>query len=278
MKTIELKQFAAMNMIYSRFTFEYFLDSMDRLGVKSFELWTGAPHPNNFVPSMRETSGLKREIARRGLKVVCLTPEQCLYPHNIAVKNPELREYSVNYFNDYIDMASELEIDKMLCCAGWGDYDDDVEESWKRSFESLEKMLERAKRRGVRLAFEILCPSESNLVYDLDGVKRMMDHFRDDLFGLCVDTVPVRLSGSSLEAFFDAFGKRICHVHMTDGTPTGHLPTGKGEHPIEHYIDVLGERGYEGWITLEIGNPAWQDRPHEATEFSFNTIKEFIQA
>ena len=278
MKTIELKQFAAMNMIYSRFTFEYFLDSMDRLGVKSFELWTGAPHPNNFVPSMRETSGLKREIARRGLKVVCLTPEQCLYPHNIAVKNPELREYSVNYFNDYIDMASELEIDKMLCCAGWGDYDDDVEESWKRSFESLEKMLERAKRRGVRLAFEILCPSESNLVYDLDGVKRMMDHFRDDLFGLCVDTVPVRLSGSSLEAFFDAFGKRICHVHMTDGTPTGHLPTGKGEHPIEHYIDVLGERGYEGWITLEIGNPAWQDRPHEATEFSFNTIKELIQA
>ena len=278
MKKIELKQFAAMNMIYNRHTFGYFLDSMDRLGIGNFELWTGAPHPNNFVPSMRETAGLKREIARRGLKVVCLTPEQCLYPHNIAVQNPQLREYSVNYFNDYIDMASELEIDKMLCCAGWGDYDDDVEESWKRSFESLEKMLERAKRRGVRLAFEILCPSESNLVYDLDGVKRMMDHFRDDMFGLCVDTVPVRLSGSTLEAFFDAFGKRICHVHMTDGTPTGHLPTGKGEHPIGHYIDVLGRYEYAGWITLEIGNPAWQDRPHEATEFSFNTIKKHIQA
>ena len=276
MRKMDMSQFAAMNMIYNRYTFEYFLDSMDRLSIRSFELWTGAPHPNNLVPSMRETAGLKREVQRRGMKIVCLTPEQCLYPHNIAVKNPELREYSVRYFNDYVDMASELEVDKMLCCAGWGDYDDDVEESWKRSFDSLERMLEHAKRRGVQLAFEILCPSESNLVYDLDGVNRMMDHFQDDLFMLCVDTVPIRLSGSTLEEFFETFGGRICHVHMTDGTPTGHVPTGKGEHPIGHYLDVLGKYDYDRYITLEIGNPAWATRPHEATEFSFKTVRNMI--
>ena len=95
MKAMDMGRFAAMNMIYNRHSFGYFLDSMERLGVSNFELWTGAPHPNNFVPSLRDTQALGKELRRRGLNVVCLTPEQCLYPQNIAVRNDELRALSV---------------------------------------------------------------------------------------------------------------------------------------------------------------------------------------
>ena len=278
MKQLKREQFAAMNMIYSRYSFGYFLDSMDRLGIHAFELWTGGTHPNNFVPSLRAAAPLKKLLRERGQTVVCLTPEQCLYPHNIAVKDPELRRFSVDYFLDYIDMASELEVDKMLCCAGWGDLDDDPEASWQRSIDSLGIMLDRARERGVTLAFEILCPFESNLVFDIAGVRRMMDVFRDERFGLCVDTVPMRLSGSTLEDFFREFGPRICHVHMTDGTPTGHIPTGTGEHPIGQYIETLGAFDYSGRITLELGSPAWQEKPEEATRISFDTIRQYINA
>ncbi|HIU34180.1 MAG TPA: sugar phosphate isomerase/epimerase [Candidatus Pullichristensenella excrementigallinarum] len=278
MKAISIRQFAAMNMIYNRHSFSYFLDSMEKLGISNFELWTGSPHPNNFVPSLRETQNLGRTLRQRGLHIVCLTPEQCLYPHNIAVRDDQLRAYSVKYFTDYLDMAGELGVDKMLCCAGWGDYDEDVEEAWKRSMDSLEIMLRHAHKAGVELAFEILCPSESNLVYDLATTKRMMEHFQDDLFRLCVDTVPIRLSGSTLEEFFETFGKRICHVHLTDGTPTGHIPTGLGEHPVAHYLEVLQTYEYDRFVTLEIGNPAWLTKPHEATEISFNTIQKLLKA
>lgn len=276
MKGMTMDRFAAMNMIYNRHSFGYFLDSMERLGVSNFELWTGAPHPNNFVPALRETQAIGRELRRRGFNVVCLTPEQCLYPQNIAARNDELRALSVRYFLDYLDMASELGIDKMLCCAGWGDLDEEVEEAWKRSMDSLDKMLSHAHKTGVQLAFEILCPFESNLVYDLPSVARMMNAFQDDMFGLCVDTVPIRLSGATLEAFFEAFGERICHVHLTDGKPTGHMPTGLGDHPVGHYLEALGQYGYEHYITLEIGNSAWVDRPEEATQIALNTVKKLL--
>lgn len=35
---ISLQQFAAMNMVYNRYSFSYFLDSMQRLNVSNFEL------------------------------------------------------------------------------------------------------------------------------------------------------------------------------------------------------------------------------------------------
>jgi len=45
----------------------------------------------------------------------------------------------------------------------------------------------------------------------------MMDEIQSEVFKLCVDTVPVRLGGNTLDDFFEEFGKRICHVHLTDG-------------------------------------------------------------
>ena len=48
---IRMEQFAAMNMIYNRHSFSFFLDSLERLEIENLELWTGAPHLNNFISS-----------------------------------------------------------------------------------------------------------------------------------------------------------------------------------------------------------------------------------
>jgi protein FrlC len=277
MKEINLNQIAAMNMIYQRYSFDYFLDSLDRLEIDNFEIWTGAPHLNNFVSSLSDASIVRKKVEERGKKIVCLTPEQCLYPYNIAAADEGLRDLSLEYFLKYIDMTAQLGCEKMLCCAGWGTYDDKFEDSWKRSVDCLNVMVERAKRAGVILAFEILCPNESNLVNDFNSVKRIMNEIKAPEFQLCIDTVPIRLNGESIEQYFDEFGKRICHIHITDGNPTGHIPTGLGEHPIGHYIKILEKNDYEKFITLEIGNGAWYPNPEEATKISFDTIKKYLK-
>lgn len=276
MKKIKLEQFSSMNMVYNKYSFSYFLDSMERLGIRNFELWTGAPHFNNFVPSMSKISLFRNEIERRELNIVCVTPEQVLYPYNIAAENKELRELSLEYFFTYIKQTAELGADKMLCCSGWGNYDEDVNEAWKRSVESLNKMTEIAQRVGVVLAFEILCPSESNLVNNFETTVRMMNEIQSDHFSLCVDTVPIRLGGNTLGDFFEEFDDRICHVHLTDGSPTGHVPFGLGEHPLEDYLHTLCSYDYEGYITLEIGDMSWLTNPEKATEIGFSTIKECL--
>lgn len=276
MEIIKLDQFAAMNMIYNRHSFEYFLDSMERLEIFNFELWTGAPHLCNFIETLSDASKVRRAVEKRNLNIVCVTPEQVMYPHNIAAANPELRRWSLDYFHKYIDQTTELGVNKMLCCAGWGNYDEDKEEAWKRSVESLNEMTEHASKAGIILAFEILNPYESNLVNDFPSTVRMMKEIESDHFKLCVDTVPMRLCGHSLDDFFEEFKDRICHVHLTDGTPAGHVPAGEGEHPIGEYINSLSEHHYTGYITLEIGDTSWSTRPELATLKGFQTVKKYL--
>ena len=276
MKPITLDQFAAMNMIYNRHSFSFFLASMERLGISNFELWTGAPHLNNFVPSMSDASAVRKEVEKRRLKIVCVTPEQVMYPHNIAAANKELREWSLDYFFKYIDQTAELGADKMLCCAGWGNYDEDVEEAWKRSVDGLSRMTRHAEKAGIDLAFEILQPTESNLVYDFKTTVKMMGEIQSDHFKLCVDTVPVRRGGNTLEDFFQKFKGRICHIHLTDGNPSGHIPFGLGEHPLNDYLSTLCQYDYNGYITLEIGDMGWDMEPEKATRIGFDTVRKAL--
>ena len=269
-------QFAAMNMIYQRYSFRYFLESMQRLGIQKFELWTGAPHLNCLVSSLSDTRSTKNMIDSYGLTATCLTPEQVVYPYNIAASNEELRKLSIDYFCRYIEMAAEMKIPKMLCASGWGDYDEPKEQAWKRSFDSLEILLKKAEACHVVLAFEILQDFESNLCNDLSSTQRVMEHFDSPFFSLCVDTVPMRRTQKNVVDFFNIFGKRICHFHLTDGTPSGHMPTGTGDAPLYDYLDELGALGYSGDITLEIGDTSWADRPEEATKISFDTIDRYL--
>ena len=54
MGKIGRSQLAAMNMVYNRYSFTYFLDSLERMGVGQFELWAGAPHFCHFIQSLSD--------------------------------------------------------------------------------------------------------------------------------------------------------------------------------------------------------------------------------
>lgn len=62
MKLIDREQIAAMNIHYLYYSLEYFLDTQAALGVKTIELWPGAPH--FFLDSM--TYSDCREIRHKG--------------------------------------------------------------------------------------------------------------------------------------------------------------------------------------------------------------------
>lgn len=276
MKPITSRQLAAMNMCYQRYSFDYFLDSMERLDIQNFELWTGAPHFCNFTKSLSDVKTVRSKVEQRGMKIVCVTPEQVVYPYNIAASDLQLRRLSIDYFKRYIEQTAQLGADKMLCCSGWGNYDEDVNEAWKRSIEGLNEMAGMAEKVGIILVFEILGPQETNLVYNLNSTIQMMNEIKSPAFKLCVDTVPIKVAGHKLDDFFEEFGSRICHVHLTDGTPAGHVPCGDGDHPIAEYLATLSRYEYQGYITLEIGDMNCMVEPEKATRRGFDTVTKLL--
>ncbi|MDD3193637.1 MAG: TIM barrel protein [Oscillospiraceae bacterium] len=261
MKQLSIAQLAAMNMHYARHSLDTFLDSIAGLGFSQFELWGGAPHFYNPSQCGPPAAELRQAVDSRGLSIVCVTPEQCVYPYNIASSQKDFRRASVDYFNGWIRITAGLGVKKMLCGPGWGLWDQPAEEAWKLSVDSLEQMTRQAEKYGVTLAFEILLPNESNLVYDLATVSRMMQEIDSPHFMCCVDTVPVCHEGKTLEDYFQALGKRIVHIHLNDGTPTGHMTWGDGSQPLLEHLGALDRHGYTGAMTLELGASRYTREP-----------------
>ena len=65
MGKIGRSQLAAMNMVYNRYSFTYFLDSLERMGVGQFELWAGAPP---FLPFHPKPQRCGKTQERGGIK------------------------------------------------------------------------------------------------------------------------------------------------------------------------------------------------------------------
>lgn len=102
---------------------------MKRLEIENLELWAGEPHLFVYRNALRNIRTLKKEIRIRGLKVICYTPEQCVYPYNLAASDDHWRKISIDYFTDNLYAALELGADKMLVTSGIGDFSRSQEES-----------------------------------------------------------------------------------------------------------------------------------------------------
>ena len=81
------------------------------------------------------------------LAVHKLTPENCTYPYQFAAKEPEHIERSFGYFSNGIRLANELGCEYMEVNSGWGYWNEDKQEAWKRSAAMLHRLAEVAKRK-----------------------------------------------------------------------------------------------------------------------------------
>ena len=76
MNKLKFEQFAIGSFHYPRYPLCYFLDSVQRLGVKNIELWGVAPHLYVDDLTGADVKAIKREIDARGLRLICYCPEQ----------------------------------------------------------------------------------------------------------------------------------------------------------------------------------------------------------
>lgn len=254
-------QIVAMNMHFQRHSFDFFLKTISEMGFSAFEFWAGEPHFCLPLQGRGKAKEIQKKISAYGLCVACLTPEQCLYPYNIASADAEIRAKSVAYFTDYMKVMAIFKTDKILVTSGWGQFDEPEEEGWKRALDSLHQIVKRAEIEGVDVMFETLLPNESNLANSLASTRRILENIQSDRFFLCADTVVVCREGKSLKDYFESFGPRIRHIHLNDGTPTGHLTWGDGTQDLKAHLETLENQSYSGYMTLELGQESYFREP-----------------
>lgn len=270
-------KFASMNILYSHYSLERFLNDSEKLGYNNIELWGAVPHYSYDYPDQKkQCDDIKSRIKKHNLNLICFTPEQCIYPFNIASGDNWVREQSIKYFSRCIEDTILLDCNMMLITPGFGNLDENRDDAWKRSVESMGTLLKKAEDEGVKLAYEILLPSESNLVTDLKSLVDMMRNFDSPNMVCCVDTVPMTFADQSLNEYFDELGSKIQHIHLNDGTPTGHMAIGDGTQDINGHIDALKKHNYNGFVTFETCDDSYIFEPDKAFEKNLNAINEIL--
>ena len=90
---------------------------------------------------------------------------------------------------------------------------------------------------------------------------RILADVNNDHVKAGLDTVAMGVAGETPRQWFEALGSDIVHMHFIDGRPYAHLIWGDGLFPLEAYLDVLNEFGYEGLLGQEIdavsAAPGW---------------------
>ncbi|MEX1078440.1 MAG: TIM barrel protein [Homoserinimonas sp.] len=252
MTAISLSQITGSNFSYQHLPFERFLDDMVKLERTHVELWGIAPHLHIPQVGLSDIRRIRRQLADRELSVACITPEQVVYPVNIASAEPWLRRGSIDMFRKAADICVELGSPYLFLTPGRGYETEPVDDAWDRSADALAEIAEYAGSLGLNCVFEPLQRVESNLVNSTSDIRRMLDQVGADNMGVALDTVAMAVAGENITDYFAAFGQRVLHVHLIDGTPAGHLAWDDGDLPLESYLQSLGEVGYTGFATFEL--------------------------
>lgn len=94
---MELSQLCAANYHYKRYTLDYFLESAERLGYQSIELWASGPHLHLEDFDAARLAELNRKIKAHHLALRCFTPEQCVYAISVSHPDKVYRDRTVDF-------------------------------------------------------------------------------------------------------------------------------------------------------------------------------------
>lgn len=278
MSGLHAGQITGTNFAYQDYSFEKFLNDMVLLERTRIELWAVAPHL--YIPEAGEAEvrALRRAFAERDLALYCLTPEQIMYPVNLASDTAWIRESSLAMFRRAAEICAELEGELLFLTPGRVPEDASVEDGWARSVDGVRGVAEYAAGLGVRCVIESLQRRESNLVHDLASLERLFTEVAHPNLSIALDTVAMATGGAGVEDYYAAFGDRIAHVHLVDGSPSGHRAWGDGTLPLADYLRVLDEHAYAGMMSFEIFGADYSRDPFAVHQRTLRSVTEAIAA
>ncbi len=278
---LKMSQVALSNFVYYRYSLDYTLASLERIGARSIELYSGAHFCLEDV-SVPDMKALKRKIKDHHLRVINFCPENCTYPMNMASRN---REMAIRTYKNYvraIQTASELECPHVLCFPGFALADESYDDAWKRAVDAMSQLADVAAGYGVSNLLEATGVGVTVLNGTCKTVKMLEEIKSPGLTGM-IDLMCIEIIGDTIESAIEQLGiERVNHIHFSDAdevTPGHweHRVPGDGKVNVEHDLEVLDRHGFKDYFGCEVFAP-YEDEPEKAMLRYLDWCKErFVQ-
>lgn len=275
MGLLRREQIAGMNCHYYNYSLDYFMDSMEMYGYETIALWGGAPHFYLDYLTYSDCRVIRIKAFRHGLKIRCFTASSGTYGYQMGMQPVSQRERVYQYYVNGIKAAAELGAGTMSVNSGWGYWNEDRQEAWKRSKDMIVRLCEAAEKEGIVLTMESLRRAESQLACDLEHTKKLFEEVDHPALKLMIDTTAMGVAGETPGQWFEAFGKDIVNTHFIDGNPYGHLAWGDGTSDLGSWLEVLKGYHYEGILGLEITARRYYEDPRAADRKNMEALLKF---
>ena len=251
---LTIEQLCAANYHYKRYTLDYFLDSAQRLGYRSIELWASGPHLHLEDFDYDRLVELDKKIQAHNLKLACFTPEQCVYAISVGHRDKVYRERTVEFFNRHIEAAVQLRCQRMVVSTGFAYLDLDPEDSFNWCVEGIGRICRKAEQEGVTLALEPFTKFTTHICNEASQLVRLIKEVGSPALTGLADTDVIATTGvDTFGTFVHMLGKeRLGHVHFLDGNPGGHLVPGDGVLELDAALQTLKDMDYTGFLGLEV--------------------------
>ncbi len=278
MRKITMNDFAAMTVSYQQYSFDYVLNSLQKIGIRNIDFWGGVPHFCRLDYSDKEAETFLKQLRQkaedRGMRFVIYTPETLAYPFSIADPNTRTVERTIDFFRTSMDDALTLGTDRLFINTGTGLRDHPVEQSMEICINAIRKICDDAESKGITMMLEQLQPYESNICTDINAIKKIVDAVDSPNLKICVDLVAMDVAKENLEMYYDTFGEdKIGFIHFSDAH---HEICGTGDLPLKEYIETLQKHDYDSIVDLEINDSIYWFDPHDAHKRTVDHLKTFI--
>ena len=221
--------------------FDLALEHAKALGYEYIEPQTASPPHDRFDRLVEQ--GNADEVGR-ALEGAGLRPA-VVYAKAFGVVEEADIEAWLESEVKYLDAARALGVDTVVSSAlprDWGGSHDLL-------IQCMERLLDEAEQRGLRIALE---PHYGYWLQDMEDYDYVLSRLDHPHLGVCPDSGHFHSAGVDTVDVIAQWPARIAHVHMKDQIDTEATPFGQGEIDQRAVVAKLREIGYDGFLSVEL--------------------------
>jgi len=247
-----------LSITTSLFTNYLLSDAVELIGKAGFQgidIWCGRPHMYRKDHSPADLQRLKQSLSEKNLELVSLMPAFYRYPYSLSSPLETVRQDSVAYVKDCIDNASILGAKHVLIVPTHTLVGQPLEDARALFIQSLAQVCEYAEGHKMALGMEVVYPNSSDYLGYTQEAIRMIQAVQSPCLGVVIDTGHLNLSGEDFVMALDQLGDLTLQVHISDNDARiqqNAIP-GEGNFDFSRFLSALQNRGYAGFLTLELG-------------------------
>jgi 2-keto-myo-inositol isomerase len=205
------------------------------------------------------------------------------YQGGLLLSQGEQRKAHYEHFKHRLDLCQEFGISTLLVAADFVEKIDAVD--LQRAVVSLTQAAQWAEAYGVRLALEFR--GSASFCASLDTVLALIAQCGQANVGVNLDVFHYYTGPSKFEDLAQLSPQNLAFVQLSDliGVPrelagdADRILPGEGDFCLQPIVQQLRDIGYDGWVSLELFNPAlWQLKPAQVAELGLASLERLLSS